>query len=174
MDKSVVIIGAGMGGLAAGIYGRLNGYATTIYEAHTLPGGQCASWKRKGYTFDACIHHLFACDPRFALYHLWEELGAMPREMVRTADCVSVLGPDGALFSDLYDPEQLREHMLTIAPGDRAAVDRYIQGIHIAGQKDLFGDLVLGDLGARIALVPMIWRLRPYLRLTLDLSLIHI
>ncbi len=27
-DKSIIIIGAGMGGLAAGIYGRMKGYDT--------------------------------------------------------------------------------------------------------------------------------------------------
>ena len=168
MAKSIIVIGAGMGGLAAGIYGRLNGFTTTIYEAHTLPGGQCASWKRQGYTFDACIHHLFGCDPRFALYHIWEELGAMPRQMVQPADCVSVLGPDGTLFSDYYDLEQLREHMLAIAPDDHQAIDHYIQGIRIAGQKDLFGDLALRGLGAKIGLLPTAWRLRPYLQLALD------
>jgi phytoene dehydrogenase-like protein len=44
MRKSIVIIGAGMGGLAAGIYGQLNGFETQIFETHTRPGGQCASW----------------------------------------------------------------------------------------------------------------------------------
>lgn len=68
--RSIVIIGAGMGGLAAGIYGRMNGYETRIFEMHTGPGGQCASWKRKGYTFDACIHHFFGCKPGSAVYRL--------------------------------------------------------------------------------------------------------
>jgi phytoene dehydrogenase-like protein len=58
-EKSMIIIGAGFAGLAAGIYGRLNGYKTDIYEMHNLPGGLCTSWKRKGYTFDACIHGLW-------------------------------------------------------------------------------------------------------------------
>lgn len=40
MGKSI-IIGAGMGGLAAGTYGQHNGFDTTIFEAHNQPGGQC-------------------------------------------------------------------------------------------------------------------------------------
>lgn len=36
--KTIIIIGAGMGGLAAGIYGQANGFKTTIFEAHSLPG----------------------------------------------------------------------------------------------------------------------------------------
>lgn len=41
--KRIAIIGAGMGGLAAGIYGQLNGYQTEIFEMHSLPGGQCTA-----------------------------------------------------------------------------------------------------------------------------------
>ncbi|HAP31504.1 MAG TPA: hypothetical protein DCQ14_00390 [Firmicutes bacterium] len=100
--SSIIIIGAGMGGMAAGIYGELNGYKTRIFEMHTLPGGQCASWRRKGYTFDACIHHLFGCSPQTKVGQLWQELEAMPRELAYTKECVSVLSPDGTLFYDYY------------------------------------------------------------------------
>jgi len=77
MARSIIIIGAGMGGMAAGIYGQMNGYETQIFEMHTKPGGQCTSWKRKGYTFDACIHHFFGCKPGYHSYQLWHELGAI-------------------------------------------------------------------------------------------------
>jgi len=100
MAESIIIIGAGMGGLAAGIYGQTNGYKTRVFEMHTLPGGQCSSWKRGGFTFDACIHHLFGCAPSSRIYGLWKELGAMPRELVKPDDCVSVLSPEGRLFRD--------------------------------------------------------------------------
>ena len=39
-NRSIIIIGAGMGGLAAGIYARMNGYNTRIFEMHSKPGGQ--------------------------------------------------------------------------------------------------------------------------------------
>lgn len=63
MGKSIIIIGAGMGGLATGIYGQRNGFTTTIFEFHSLPGGQCTSWKRKGYVFDGCLHHFGGGSP---------------------------------------------------------------------------------------------------------------
>ncbi len=72
--KSIIIIGAGMGGLAAGIYDRINGFQTRIFEMHSKPGGQCAVWKRQGYLFDACIHHLFGCDPSSRMYDLWHNI----------------------------------------------------------------------------------------------------
>jgi uncharacterized protein with NAD-binding domain and iron-sulfur cluster len=44
MDKKIIIIGAGMAGLSAGCYARMNGYEAEIYESHSLPGGLCAAW----------------------------------------------------------------------------------------------------------------------------------
>lgn len=38
MEKSMVIVGAGIAGLSTGCYARLNGYRTTILEAHNIPG----------------------------------------------------------------------------------------------------------------------------------------
>jgi phytoene dehydrogenase-like protein len=103
MKKSIIIIGAGMGGLSAGCYGQMNGYNTQIFEMHTLPGGQCASWKRKGYSFDACIHHLFGCSPSSKIYQLWNELGAMPRDLVQPSECTSVLSTDGKRSNALQE-----------------------------------------------------------------------
>ncbi|MBC7220888.1 NAD(P)-binding protein [Candidatus Bipolaricaulota bacterium] len=42
--QSVAIVGAGMDGLAAGVYGRLAGLDTTIFEMHDKPGGQVLVW----------------------------------------------------------------------------------------------------------------------------------
>lgn len=39
--RSIIIIGAGIAGLAAGCYAQMNGYDSEIYEAHDKPGA-CA------------------------------------------------------------------------------------------------------------------------------------
>jgi phytoene dehydrogenase-like protein len=168
MRNSVVVIGAGMGGLAAGIYGQLNGFDTQIFEMDALPGGQCAAWKRKGFTFDACIHHLFGCDPRFRLYRFWQELGAMPRKLVTVRDCVSVVAPDGRLFQDFYDPDRLRDHLLILSPKDQEAIDNYLRGIRISMERDIWGDLIFSGTAGIIRNLPTLWRLRSYLRPTLN------
>ena len=77
MTKSVVIIGAGIAGLAAGCYAQMNGYNTQVFEMHDKPGGLCTAWKRKGYTIDGCLHWLCGSSPRGGYYHFWEELGML-------------------------------------------------------------------------------------------------
>lgn len=145
MEKSIIIAGAGMGGLAAGVYGRLNGYHTTIFEQHSVPGGQCASWKRHGYTFDGCIHHLFGTDPSSKLYTLWRELGAMPRELARTSECVSVASPDGKLFNDFYDVDRLASHLKELSPADRDLIDSYTGAISRFARVDFAGEAMMGS-----------------------------
>lgn len=154
MAESIIIIGAGMGGLAAGIYGQMNGYRTRIFEMHTLPGGQCTSWKRQGFTFDGCIHHLFGCAPSSRICDLWEELGAMPRELVKPADCTSVLSPEGKLFRDYYDLGKLEAHLQELAPGDTKVIKDYVKGIRAFCRKDIMGELMLGSAAARVKTLP--------------------
>ena len=77
MEKSIIIIGAGIAGLSAGCYGQMNGYRTRIFEQHNQPGGLCTAWKRKGYTFDGCISWLVGSAPGTGVYPIWEELGAV-------------------------------------------------------------------------------------------------
>jgi phytoene dehydrogenase-like protein len=144
-QKSIAIIGAGLGGLAAGIFGQLNGYRTAVFEQHIIPGGQCTGWKRKGYTFDACIHHLFGCSPASPLYSIWEEVGAAPRDFIPLQECVSVLSPQGKLFRDCYDIELLQSHMNEMAPGDHRMIRDYISGIRSMAKSDAVGQMTIGS-----------------------------
>ena len=63
LEKSIIIIGGGIAGLAAGCYAQMNGYRTQIFELHFLPGGLCTAWERGPYVFDGCIHYLFGSGP---------------------------------------------------------------------------------------------------------------
>ncbi len=41
--KKIVIVGGGIAGLSAGIYGKLAGYDVDIYEKNPVAGGQAQS-----------------------------------------------------------------------------------------------------------------------------------
>jgi phytoene desaturase len=51
-DRQVLVIGAGLGGLAAAIRLRHQGYEVTVLERHALPGGRCGLWESEGFRFD--------------------------------------------------------------------------------------------------------------------------
>jgi phytoene dehydrogenase-like protein len=77
VEKKIIIIGAGIAGLSAGCYARMNGYDAEIYETHSLPGGLCTSWIKGGYTIDGCLHWLTGSAPSDSFYQIWKELGAI-------------------------------------------------------------------------------------------------
>jgi len=58
MEKSIIIIGGGLTGLAARCYGRMNGYKTTVFEITIKPAAFCTGWKRKGYIIDGAMNWL--------------------------------------------------------------------------------------------------------------------
>ncbi|MBM4443955.1 MAG: NAD(P)/FAD-dependent oxidoreductase, partial [Chloroflexi bacterium] len=154
MAKSIIIIGAGMGGLSAGIYGQMNGYETQVFEMHNKPGGQCTSWKRKGYTFDPCIHHFFGCRPGSSVNQMWHELGALPRELVNVAECTAVASPDGKMFVDYYDPGRLREALLKLSPADSKMIDQYIAAIKAFDNDSVEDAINSGSLWKMISILP--------------------
>ena len=123
MEKSIIIIGAGIAGLSAGCYSQMNGYHTQIFEMHDKPGGLCTAWQRKKYTFDLCIHWLVGSAPSSGLYQAWRELGALPgQEIVNIAQFYRVEGTDGRAIDMYTDIDRLEQHLLEVAPEDAAMI----------------------------------------------------
>jgi phytoene dehydrogenase-like protein len=132
-DKSVIIIGAGIAGLSAGCYARMNGYTTKIFEMHNKPGGLCTSWKRKGYTIDGCIHWLVGSSPGSPFYRLWEEVGAVQgQRIIDHKEFGRVEGKNGQVFIMYTDIGKLEQHMRSIAPEDSAVIADFVKGLRDA------------------------------------------
>ncbi len=51
--KQAVVIGAGIAGLAVSLRLRKQGFAVSVYEANSYPGGKLSSFEQDGYRFDA-------------------------------------------------------------------------------------------------------------------------
>lgn len=128
-EKTIIIIGAGAAGLAAGCYAQMNGYRSRIFELHNQPGGLCTAWTRKGYTFDGCLHYLFGSGLGQPFYSMWEELGAVQgRTMVNHDEYQRIT--DGQHTLIVYaDPDRLEQHMLELAPEDAPLIRRFCAGV---------------------------------------------
>lgn len=112
-DNSIIIIGAGFAGLAAGIYSQINGYKTQIFEMHTLPGGLCTSWEREGYTIDGCIHWLAGSSPDSRMHDMYEEVGLIKgTEIINMDEFMHLESPDGRVLTFYTDVNRLEKHLL--------------------------------------------------------------
>ena len=130
MSKSVVIIGGGIAGLAAGCYARMNGFETTILEMHSLPGGLCTAWQRGAYTFDGCIHYLLGSGTGQPFNRVWQELGALQgRTIINHDEFMRVRGSEGQTLIIYTDPDRLEKHMMDQWPADAARISSLAEGI---------------------------------------------
>ena len=75
--KTIVIIGAGVAGLSAGIYAEQHGFDVILLEKNPSVGGMCTGWYRNGYYIDGCIHWLTGTKEGTLLNEMWHNIGAI-------------------------------------------------------------------------------------------------
>jgi phytoene dehydrogenase-like protein len=130
MEKSIIIIGGGLSGLAVGCYGRMNGYKTSIFEMHDKAGGVCTGWKRKGYIIDGAMNWLVGTSPKNSFYKFWEQLGAAGKWKIHNHDLYSVYeDKDGKAFNVYCDADRFEQYLLKLAPEDKDIIGEFTQGI---------------------------------------------
>ncbi|HWQ45479.1 MAG TPA: NAD(P)/FAD-dependent oxidoreductase, partial [Longilinea sp.] len=135
--KKVIIIGAGIAGLSAGCYLQMNGYETEIFELNNLPGGLCTSWKRKGYTFDGCIHSMGGLNPAYKQNRYWNELIDLNKMQFHYHAVLSQIeDEDGKMVAFHTDPEKLEQELLAIAPEDSAFIKAFVRDAYQLAQFD--------------------------------------
>ncbi len=141
--KKVVIIGAGLGGLATGIYARLNGYETHIYEHGNQPGGVSATWKRNGFTIDGGIHFYMGYRPGQPVHDLYQELGIYQPDRYREMKIYGrftdpALGRSVDLTQDL---DRFGAELKAISPNDATFIDRFISAAKAFKHADFIAPL---------------------------------
>jgi phytoene dehydrogenase-like protein len=125
--RSIVVVGGGIAGLAAGCYGRLEGYETTVLEQGAGPGGLATCWTRGGYTVNGGLALVAGTGPGTAFEKLWRDLGVVPGLKVVCCDrLITVEGGNGRELRFHADLDRLRDHLLELAPDDRASIEGFI------------------------------------------------
>lgn len=123
--KKVIIVGAGIAGLTAGVYARQSGFDVTIYEAHTIPGGASTSWRRKGYLFEGGMHWLTGSSPKSEINKLWREIGALDDSVsIYNRDPFFIYENNGKQVCLYRDIDKLKAHLLGISPMDEKEINR--------------------------------------------------
>ena len=131
--KKVVIVGAGVAGLAAGVYARRAGFDVTIYEKHIIPGGLSTSWSRKGYLFEGGMHWLTGSSSKLTLNRVWKEVGALKENNpIFVKDPFYTLITKDKKELHLYrDVNKLEQHLCAFAPEDTKMIKKMCRDIRI-------------------------------------------
>ncbi len=129
----IAIIGAGISGLSAGCYLKMNGFDTEIFEMHSRSGGLCTSWKQGGYTFNGSLHWLMGSGEDSPFYKLWSELIDMNSisfvtpEIRLEIETLNTRDRNGGNIFRLYtDLDRLEGYMLDLAPEDTRVIRKFI------------------------------------------------
>jgi phytoene dehydrogenase-like protein len=178
MKKSVIIVGAGIAGLSTGIYLLQSGFDVTILEQHSITGGFCTSWKRKGYTFEGAVHWLTGSNKNIPLYKLWEETGAISKDVkLYYHDPFAAYDYNGQQICLYRDVDKLKAHLLEISPEDASTIERLCKDIKLFfGMKMPIMDQkgVKTKKKSRItlsqiyAMLPAIFNMRRFTRLSVE------
>ncbi len=129
----IAIIGAGVAGLSAGCYLRMNGFETEIFEMHSTSGGLCTNWRRGDYTFNGCINWLLGSNESSPFYKLWSELIDMSsirfvthevRFEIETLKSVDKYG--NRIFRLYTNIDRLETYLNDIAPEDGSRIKVFI------------------------------------------------
>lgn len=129
-EGSLIVIGAGLAGLATGCYAQMNGYQSHIFEHHTQPGGVAAAWKRGSYLIDGGIHFVMAHKPGTSLYEMYRQLGIVPQ--VKFVDLTTygrfIDEAGGRQVEISRDLDRLARDLKALSPADAGMVDELIAG----------------------------------------------
>jgi len=123
MGKKVVIIGGGIAGLSAGIYAAMNGFDTQIVEMHSVAGGQCTAWDRKGYRFDYCLHWLVGTS-KGAFHEIWKETNVINNEteIIDHEIHSRIKDDEGNEFIIYTNIDRWEKYLIELAPEDNMSI----------------------------------------------------
>jgi phytoene desaturase len=125
--RSVVVIGAGIGGITAAAHLARAGLHVTVVEKHAQPGGRCSRLARDGHRFD--IGPTLLVMPR--LYEA--EFGALGTSLRERLDLRPVdptyrlVFDDGSDLSLTADRASMRSQLEAIEPGSFDGLQRYLR-----------------------------------------------
>src|SRR5574342_1437363 len=125
--KSVIVIGAGIGGITAATHLARRGLHVTVLEKNSRPGGRCDRFSRDGHHFDT--------GPTLLVMPLLYEaefaaLGTSFREMLdlqRVNPTYHLVFDDGSQLALTSDLKSLQEQLESIQPGSFQGLLRYMQ-----------------------------------------------
>ena len=159
-----VVIGAGLGGLAAAIRLGARGYRVTVLDRLSVPGGRATVHRQDGFVFDAGPTIITA---PFVLEELWRFAGHDFHGDValKALDPFYVIRfDDGDTFTCRADPAAMRREVARISPSDVAGYERFMAEsaeIYRIGFEQL-GHVPFGSFGGMLMILPDLLRLKAW------------
>lgn len=125
-SKHIVVIGAGIGGLAAASMLAASGQRVTLYERNGTPGGKMQEIKMKGYRFDTGPSLLTMPGLLENLFKRCGENWNDHLSVIESDLLCRYFYPDGTIFDNYHDTAKTISQITGIAPEDRLAYSKFL------------------------------------------------
>lgn len=125
----ILIIGAGVAGLSAGIYAALAGHHPVLCEKNAVAGGNLTGWQRGQYHIDNCVHWLTGTNPATDTYAMWRELGALGGVELVRHESLYTCEHGGRRLSLVRDLDALEREMLALSPADKEEISLFCNAV---------------------------------------------
>jgi phytoene dehydrogenase-like protein len=166
--KKAVIIGGGIAGLCAGIYLRKNGFETEILEMHAIAGGLATAWKRRGYTFENCIHWLVGSKEGEDLNSTWKEVMDIDKLQFHNDPIFQVIDKGGTKLTIYRNADRMEKEFLAKAPEDALLIREFARLVRkLSSLKMPGGEHLIGRLFSYIRAIPYIRWIGKYSKVTM-------
>jgi phytoene desaturase len=124
--RSVIVIGAGIGGITAAIHLAKHGLHVTVLEKNSHPGGRCDRFSRAGHHFDTgptlfVMPLLYEAEFRALGASLHEQL-----DLQRVDPTYQLVFDDGSRLALTSDMQSMREQMERMEAGSFHGLLRYL------------------------------------------------
>ncbi len=159
-----IVIGAGLGGLAAALRLRARGYGVTLVDRLDQLGGRAAVYRRNGFVFDAGPTVVTAPFLFDELFQLFGKRMADYLRMVPLAPWYRIRFHDGRTFDYGGTVADTEAEIRRFNPADVEGYRRFLartREIFAVGFTQL-GDLPFHDVRAMLRIVPTMIRLQSY------------
>lgn len=142
--KTIIIIGAGVAGLSAGIYAEQHGFHAILLEKNPSVGGMCTGWYRKGYYLDGCIHWLTGTKEGTLLNEMWRNLGAIDKqEDIMYLDSWGTYEYQGQRVTMWRDLDRAEKEWKELSPMDSKMIHKFFKMVKDFSKVELPLDLPL-------------------------------
>jgi phytoene dehydrogenase-like protein len=121
-----VVIGGGLGGLAAGVTLAGGGRTVVVLEQHTVPGGYAQCFQRGPYRFDISLHALNGLAPGGGVDHLYRDLGIWDRLRLHRLDPLYQLRLPDRLVTAHADWYRYESELIGHFPAEAAGIRGYL------------------------------------------------
>lgn len=130
-EYDAVVVGAGMGGLMAGVNMAQAGKKTLVLEQHNLPGGFATTFVRGDYEFEATIHEIADVDEpggeHAYLRRVMDRLG-IKYDLCRVPEAYVLIVPEEDINVVVpFGVEEFIKCIVEEVPGTETEVRRYVE-----------------------------------------------